>query len=741
MSAPRIPRTLTATSLAALLSVVMVTGAQAEWNATGVTTFPSSLASYDCVVPDGAGGVFVFADDNGVIGQRFDGHGNRVWSTDLTVSSATANSGFIRGVPDGAGGIIIVFPTGEAYTLRAQRIGADGTLPWAAGGVAIGTPVYSYSTAQVCGDGSDGALVFWRTSYDSLAVQHVDGSGTPLLGPSGRVIVQVPAAFDASGDALGAVIAVTRRPTSYTDVFVQRVDLSGTPLWSLDGLPVCTAASFQNNPVVVSNDAGDAILAWNDSRAGGTDPDLYAQRVDVSGTPQWTADGILVNNTGAHLRLHAIRDGSDGSILAWQTDNYGNSVVTQRVDAGGNVLWSPGGVVAINLTIPIPYSFDGWGILGDGQGGAMVVARQNSTVVSTGHVWSNGTIATPQAIVTPAAGPDLAVVQVAADRGAVLSTGIVYDGKLQRFDLTFGFFGEPEPTGVVVADVPNDQGGNVLVQWHGSQQDVAPRNTVTGYSIWRSEAGMNSWTMVAEQAARYSPQYAMVAPTGADGTTYDWKVRTVTTSYFYWDSEVASGASEDNLSPAPPVGVMARRTDAGVSLSWSPADADAREFVVYRSATSGVTATPASRIGSVTLPSFTDADAPRDAAYYAVAAVDASGNISRLSEETLAPAVAGGGSTPQLSRLVLRTNSPNPFSDYTTLHVGLPAAGAIIIDVYDVAGRRVSSHRVATLAAGWNDLTLGARRDDGGALASGVYLYRVRTATESVTGKLVIHRP
>lgn len=83
-------------------------------------------------------------------------------------------------------------------------------------------------------------------------------------------------------------------------------------------------------------------------------------------------------------------------------------------------------------------------------------------------------------------------------------------------------------------------------------------------------------------------------------------------------------------------------------------------------------------------------------------------------------------------RFAVRGNYPNPFNPVTTIHVDLPQAARVRVEVYDVLGRRV-------LATPAQRLEAGARRAltvEAGRLASGLYLYRViaHADTETFTG-------
>jgi hypothetical protein len=83
---------------------------------------------------------------------------------------------------------------------------------------------------------------------------------------------------------------------------------------------------------------------------------------------------------------------------------------------------------------------------------------------------------------------------------------------------------------------------------------------------------------------------------------------------------------------------------------------------------------------------------------------------------------------------------PNPFNPRVTVAFNLatPAAGEIAI--YDLAGRRLRTLASGDLPAGEQRRTWDGRDDHGRLLPSGVYLCRLRTATETVNLKLDLAR-
>jgi len=83
----------------------------------------------------------------------------------------------------------------------------------------------------------------------------------------------------------------------------------------------------------------------------------------------------------------------------------------------------------------------------------------------------------------------------------------------------------------------------------------------------------------------------------------------------------------------------------------------------------------------------------------------------------------------------LRQNYPNPFNPSTNISFNLPASGFVSLKVYDLLGREVATLVDETRAAGSYNVRFDAR-----SIASGTYLYRLRTPTHSATKKFVLLR-
>ncbi len=137
-------------------------------------------------------------------------------------------------------------------------------------------------------------------------------------------------------DGLDGVITVWEDGRSgNADIYVQRVDADGVPQWTPNGVPVCVFATTQTWSDMVTDGSNGAVIAWFDDRSG-TDS-VFAQRVDSSGNVLWATDGVEVfaSTTGSSF-LRMVSDGAGGAYIAWIK---GADISVQHVDGTGAVSW------------------------------------------------------------------------------------------------------------------------------------------------------------------------------------------------------------------------------------------------------------------------------------------------------------------------------------------------------------------------------------------------------------------
>jgi hypothetical protein len=115
--------------------------------------------------------------------------------------------------------------------------------------------------------------------------------------------------------------------------------LSQTVAWDDNGTIICNATEGQYNPQICSDGDGGAIITWYDWRNG--EYDIYAQKIDSAGNPQWNENGnVICNATAFQLDPKICCDGSGGAIITWEDERNGNDdIYAQRIDSAGNIQW------------------------------------------------------------------------------------------------------------------------------------------------------------------------------------------------------------------------------------------------------------------------------------------------------------------------------------------------------------------------------------------------------------------
>src|SRR3990167_2987574 len=261
------------------------------------------------IVSDGVGGAIIAWEDTrnvhfDIYAQRVDAHGNVLWKKDgVSICSAPENQNRPRIVSDGAGGAIITWHdvrNGISNSdIYAQHIDADGNVQWTKDGIPVCAVANAQNSPCIATDGAGGAIVVWqdfRRTYADIYAQRVDGSGKTAWERSGVALCNAPGheSFPVitGNGAEGAIVAWVDTRNGNNDVFAQQVDGNGAVQWLTNGIPVCTVSGNQNYPVMVSDGAGGAILAWWDMRSG--DFNIYAQRIDLTGNALWVKDGLAV---------------------------------------------------------------------------------------------------------------------------------------------------------------------------------------------------------------------------------------------------------------------------------------------------------------------------------------------------------------------------------------------------------------------------------------------------------------
>jgi hypothetical protein len=81
---------------------------------------------------------------------------------------------------------------------------------------------------------------------------------------------------------------------------------------------------------------------------------------------------------------------------------------------------------------------------------------------------------------------------------------------------------------------------------------------------------------------------------------------------------------------------------------------------------------------------------------------------------------------------------PNPFTRTCNIRFGLPRDGRVLVEVFDVAGRRVVGLHDDNKPAGFHAVTWDGKNSSGSRVASGIYFYRVKYEDKAEIKKMIM---
>jgi len=516
-------------------------------------------------------------------------------------------------VTDGSGGSIVAwqdFRNGN-WDIYAQRVNA-GVMLWTLNGVAICTAADSQQQPQVVGDGSGGAIIAW---YD----------------------------YRNGGDY---------------DIYAQRVNSSGAVQWTEDGVPVCTAAFDQFNIAMIGDGFGGAILTWEDNRANVVDcPDIYAERVDGTGAPLWTANGVSVcNEASAQHGPRLVSDGLGGAFITWYDQRAGDyDIYTQRVASGGAVQWTTNGVATCTMATD-QLKPD---ICSDGAAGVIIT-------------WYDYRSTTDYDIYAQRQGPSGAIVW--AVDGVVMNNNEGYDQINPR--------------------IVSDDSGGAIIAWQdyitGITSDVYAQRVAAAGAVQWTATGVIICTAAGDQR---NPQIVTDGNSGAFITWADYRNIDTTNSDVYAQRIAANAAIN-----WPATGYLICDADSSQSHLAMASDGNLGAIVAWQDYRNG------------------------NWDIYAQGY-----NISGIGIAI--------GSRPDASPLHLSPAFPNPSAAMVGISYSLPKSGAVELAVYDIVGQKKALLASGVMSAGKHEVSW-----NGASVAAGVYFCRLSFKGTTLTNRLAVVR-
>ena len=504
--------------LALLLPAFTPQTALAAWpiraDVTGVTVSDIGTSeTVECAASDGRGGaIVVFSSGrtgaSGYYAQRIKADGTPGWVANGVRLGVIGQAP--RVISDGFGGAIVVWwdeTNGINNTdIRGQRIDSSGVLKWGTEGVAICSQINDQQLADIISDGSGGVVVTWSddrnnaTTGSDVFAQRVLASGTVFWTSLGVTVCNATGSQTGAAlvrDAgLGFVVLISDSRSYATlgyDVYAQRLNSSGSRQWGTLGVPVSTSSDDQNGDGLVATADGGTFAIYHDN--GGATPDLYVKRLNSSGAQLWSGNAYAAFVSSGSRSYEGACASGDGLIVVARDYRSGSSydLYAQKLTGMGTRLWGASAGVVVLATSD---DDDAEAVFSDGANGVLVGMR--STGLSfydrvAQRINLNGTREWGSVglnVVIGQGTDDYDIGWAATTNGSLIFAADPRDVNNDDNACAWrvdarGVLGNPAPVITRVSDVLADQGGQVAVQWSASTHDVEPDRKIAQYTLWR----------------------------------------------------------------------------------------------------------------------------------------------------------------------------------------------------------------------------------------------------------------
>jgi len=500
------------------------------------------------------------------------------------------------------------------------------------------------------------------------------------------------------------------------NLYVQRIDKYGYIQWNERGVPICTAAKKQWLSDMVSDGNGGAFLCWDDYRhctilppAGMEDSiTVYLQHINGDGEVLWETDGILLSHEPGDRRLaNMVSDENGGFIISWYEHGegaYPAGIYAQRLNANGELIWpgfgvevDPGGELRSITTEE------------DGLGGVIFSSLTSGIqrIDSTGNlVWINEDVWSYRIMHDGNGG----AISYYIDKDhpdslftyTLYVTGIDSNGEV-KWVTTDYLFGLEESEDFSVSELISDDLGGAIMSWrdfrNGNSDIFAQRVDSSGSLVWQS----GGVCICCENSGQGIPTLIKDNSNGA---------------YIFWND---TRYVDNNI-----YSIYSQRIDKSGEILWNkignPVSVREEGYQTYPVA---ITAENGGFIVT-----WSDGQNPWDIYAQRVDSSGILGNPTTVKEINNASPLT----------FSLRQNYPNPFNATTTIHYQLSNIRPqnTILKIYNLFGKEVRTLVTQKQVLGSYQVIWNGQNNQGGDVASGIYLYQLTSGSFKQTKKLTV---
>lgn len=270
---------------------------------------------------------------------------------------------------------------------------------------------------------------------------------------------------------------------------------------------------------------------------------------------------------------------------------------------------------------------------------------------------------------------------------------------------------------------------------------VAPKYN----NVWNSASGDFYGCAPGEGSMSTDPLYADTAGVDYHLAVHSPAIDAGDTSGVYSDPDGSRGDmgfygshSFAMYQPSYPKHLEQSVASGNAVLQWNRnPETDIEYYAVYRDITQGFTPSLANFVQFVPAADTVFTEPYVEGMFYRISAVDSSLYGSGYSAG-VSPIPSAAGDDPVPFTFDLAQNVPNPFNPITTIRYEIERTGPVALVIYDVEGRVVKRLVDEIQTAGSYRRIWNGRNQDGSAVSSGVYFYKLIANGQVRTRKMVV---
>lgn len=716
-------------------------------------------------------------DDNELLISRIDENGEPTWDSHLEIPTESLFHEFNSGCIDSS----LVLSIHNFENITAHKINSDGELLWGDDGVSIvgsnSETISISSSLQV--DNLGNSLLTWSEEVGSgnsynYKLQKISSEGDILFGDSGLEVFPtqigsskncltlseqnyylirierleqsepvIQEILDHNGNSVldsenmvlkenltgscgyfteimengdnPILVWIDKRSKNIDRIFMQTLDSDGNALLAENGIPITPYEPYNQWEVDTAGNTSNGLFAFSWTECKDDFCKIYTQAVDEFGNRIWADSSVCVSAPNWHSSDSKIsfydNDGIDEYYIGWQNYNisYRFDLRAQKIIDGVSQ-WDDNGIVISEQDTNV-HLFD---------------------VNENFFIWGDETWPNLDLRITLIQ-PDGNLSEGWPVNGLVVLDAIEYDDYVKSSITPEGLLVTWTVSGVnnkVIYGQLIDYNGNKL--WGENGKILVPTTTNSYYDIVVDEHVYIAW----DEASSSTQMNYFIQKYDLSGNAQwdeDGMQLTSYTEENHWAQHLELSLIEDGV-----VGVLQYHCPEGITRidavhinsegELFPYDTPIEICDVYKYQSTPQVCTS----GNNAYISWLDSRSTVDSNYGLIF------EFGIYAQKLTIDTSSGNNETIPVATTQLKNNYPNPFNPSTSIQFAIPADSEVELSIFNVKGQKIQTLCNDELEKGEHNFIWNGKDKSQNPVSSGVYLYKLKTNSKSITKRMVL---